>query len=326
MFRPLINSIFDAVSVGIDAYANFIYRLVEGRSYQEAVINEAIENAEEFLTNNIVEYKYIPTQEFNLNKIGKKIIFEFKEGDKKGVSAYIGYSINGDLKIFDILEGHTMVGGASRWGKSSFLNVFITNLMLTYTEREVIFAGCDFKRSDIYYFRKYKHFLGGVSTNKNEFINQINVLEKEMLKRSEILDKFNCRNSISYNEKYDKKMPYIIFIVDELVQLTVDKECKDKLHAIMSKCASYGIYFILASQDFTKDTIGKCKMNCSQIVGFHTLDETDSTTLIGKGYDLQDINIKGRCKIRNSEGVDETQIFYLDEDKIEELLKPYLKQ
>ena len=78
MFRPLINSIFDAVSVGIDAYANFIYRLVEGRSYQEAVINEAIENVEEFLTSNIVEYKYIPTQEFNLNKIDKKIIFEFK--------------------------------------------------------------------------------------------------------------------------------------------------------------------------------------------------------------------------------------------------------
>ena len=67
-------------------------------------------------------------------------------------------------------------------------------------------------------------------------------------------------------------------------------------------------------------------MNCSQVVGFHTLDETDSITLIGKGYDLQDINIKGRCRIRNSEGVDETQIFYLDEDKIEELLKPYLKQ
>ena len=29
---------------------------------------------------------------------------------------------------------------------------------------------------------------------------------------------------------------------------------------------------------------------------------------------------------KNSEGVVETQIFYLDEDKIEELLKPYLKQ
>ena len=30
-------------------------------------------------------------------------------------------------------------------------------------------------------------------------------------------------------------------------------------------------------------------MNCSQIVGFHTFDQTDSDTLIGKGYNLQDI-------------------------------------
>ena len=78
----------------------------------------------------------------------------------------------------------------------------------------------------------------------------------------------------------------------------------------------YGCYFVLCLQDATKDTIGKCKMNCSQIVGFHTLDETDSITLIGKGYDLQDINIKGRCKIKNSEGIVETQIFYLEEDKL----------
>ena len=113
---------------------------------------------------------------------------------------------------------------------------------------------------------------------------------------------------------------------DELIQVVCDKDCKDILHKVMSRCASYGIYFLLATQDCTKETIGRCKMNCSQIVGFHTFDQTDSDTLIGKGYDLQDINVKGRCKIKNSEGVVETQIFYLDEDKIEELLKPYLKQ
>ena len=168
--------------------------------------------------------------------------------------------------------------------------------------------------------------MGGVSTNKNEFKNQINSLKKEMDKRAEILDKYNCRNAITYNKKYDNKMTYIIFVIDELVQLVRDKDCREILHTTMSVCASYGIYFILASQDFTKDTIGKCKMNCSQIVGFHTLDETDSITLIGKDYNLQDINIKGRCKIKNSEGIVETQIFYLEEDKIEELLKDNLKQ
>ena len=323
LFRPLINALFDTVPVVWGAYENFIYKLVTGVKFEDKI---EVEEDDKIQTYNICKYEYIPAESFDICKVNKVITFEFIEGEKEGLKANIGYTLDGNLKAFDILEGHTMVGGASRWGKSSFLNVFITNIMLTYTTNEVIFAGCDFKKSDIYYFRKYKHFTGGVSTNKNEFKNQINSLKKEMDKRAEILDKANCRNAITYNKKYDNKMTYIIFVIDELVQLVRDKECREILHTTMSVCASYGIYFILASQDFTKDTIGKCKMNCSQIVGFHTLDETDSVTLIGKDHNLQDINIKGRCKIKNSEGIAETQIFYLEEDKIEELLKDNLKQ
>jgi hypothetical protein len=37
------------------------------------------------------------------------------------------------------------------------------------------------------------------------------------------------------------------------------------------------------------------------------------------------INIKGRCKIKNSKGIIETQIMYIDEDEIERLLKDNLK-
>ena len=274
---------------------------------------------------NIVKYEYHPVDNFEQIGLKDKIIFTYTEGEKEGVQAFIGYDLDNNLKSFDMLEGHTMVGGASRWGKSSFLNVFITNITKTYTRNEVCFLGCDYKKADVYYFRNYNNFLG-MSTNKKEFMAQIKWLEKEMNKRADILDEANCRNVISYNEKHDIKISYIIFVIDELIQVVNDKECKEILHTIMSRCASYGIYFLLATQDCTKETIGRCKMNCSQIVGFHTFDQTDSDTLIGKGYDLQDINVKGRCKIKNSEGVVETQIFYLDEDKMEELLKPYLRE
>ena len=274
---------------------------------------------------NIVKYEYHPVDNFEQIGLKDKIIFTYTEGEKEGVQAFIGYDLDNNLKSFDMLEGHTMVGGASRWGKSSFLNVFITNITKTYTRNEVCFLGCDYKKADVYYFRNYNNFLG-MSTNKKEFMDQMKWLEKEMSKRADILDEANCRNVINYNKKHDTKISYIIVVIDELVQVVSDKDCKDKLHLIMSKCASYGIYFLLATQDCTKETIGRCKMNCSQIVGFHTFDQTDSDTLIGKGYDLQDINVKGRCKIKNSEGVVETQIFYLDEDKMEELLKPYLRE
>ena len=323
MFKPLIDALFDAVPVAWDMYSNFIYRLVTGRKFEDTI--EVLEG-DIMEVENIVKYEYIPTEEIkDMSKEMNVIKFIFIEGEKEGIKACIGYDIEGNLKIFDMLEGHTMVGGASRWGKSSFLNVFITNITKTYTRNEVCFLGCDYKKADVYYFRNYNNFLG-MSTNKKEFMDQMKWLEKEMSKRADILDEANCRNVINYNKKHDTKISYIIVVIDELVQVVSDKDCKDKLHLIMSKCASYGIYFLLATQDCTKETIGRCKMNCSQIVGFHTFDQTDSDTLIGKGYDLQDINVKGRCKIKNSEGVVETQIFYLDEDKMEELLKPYLRE
>lgn len=323
MFKPLIDALFDAVPVAWDMYSNFIYRLVTGRKFEDTI--EVLEG-DIMEVENIVKYEYIPTEEIkDMSKEMNVIKFIFIEGEKEGIKACIGYDVEGNLKSFDMLEGHTMVGGASRWGKSSFLNVFITNITKTYTRNEVCFLGCDYKKADVYYFRNYNNFLG-MSTNKEEFMAQIKWLEKEMNKRADILDEANCRNVINYNKKHDVKISYIIVVIDELVQVVSDKDCKDKLHLIMSKCASYGIYFLLATQDCTKETIGRCKMNCSQIVGFHTFDQTDSDTLIGKGYNLQDINVKGRCKIKNSEGIVETQIFYLEEDEIEEMLKPYLNK
>lgn len=323
MFKPLIDALFDAVPVAWDMYSNFIYRLVTGRKFEDNI--EVLEG-DIMEVENIVKYEYIPTEEIkDMSKEMNVIKFIFIEGEKEGIKACIGYDIEGNLKIFDMLEGHTIVGGASRWGKSSFLNVFITNITKTYTRNEVCFLGCDYKKADVYYFRNYNNFLG-MSTNKKEFMAQIKWLEKEMNKRADILDEANCRNVLNYNKKNDTKISYIIFVIDELVQVVNDKECKEILHTIMSRCASYGIYFLLATQDCTKETIGRCKMNCSQIIGFHTFDQTDSDTLIGKGYDLQDINVKGRCKIKNSEGIVETQIFYLDEDKMDEMLKPYLRE
>ena len=323
MFKPLIDALFDAVPVAWDMYSNFIYRLVTGRKFEDTI--EVLEG-DIMEVENIVKYEYIPTEEIkDMSKEMNVIKFIFIEGEKEGIKACIGYDIEGNLKNFDMLEGHTIVGGASRWGKSSFLNVFITNITKTYTRNEVCFLGCDYKKADVYYFRNYNNFLG-MSTNKKEFMDQMKWLEKEMSKRADILDEANCRNVINYNKKHDTKISYIIVVIDELVQVVSDKDCKDKLHKVMSKCASYGIYFLLATQDCTKETIGRCKMNCSQIVGFHTFDQTDSDTLIGKGYDLQDINVKGRCKIKNSEGIVETQIFYLEEEKIDEMLKPYLRE
>ena len=140
-----------------------------------------------------------------------------------------------------------------------------------------------------------------------------------------MLDKLNCRNAINYNKKHEPKMPNIIYVIDELPQLTADNECSNLLRLMMANCRSYGIYFVLATQDATKDTIGKCKMNCSQVVGFHTKDTTDSKTIINSDI-LESIKVVGRSYIDTGREIEEAQIFFFEVDEIEELLKDKLKE
>ena len=325
MFRPLINSIFDAVSVGIDAYANFIYRLVEGRSYQEALALEEERNAEEIKTDNIIKYEYIPTEEFDKQVVDKVLKYKFKEGEKEGLSFYLGEDMEGSKFKIDMLDGSLLIGGMTGAGKSNIVNVLITSLMLTYTENELVFLGCDMAESDVYYFRNHKHFRG-MSTTCNKFLEQVEWLEKKFKERAKILNDAGCRNVISYNKKHDKKMSYFVFVIDEVVLLTRNTKCKDKLHDIMCVGRKYGCYFVLCLQDATKDTIGKCKMNCPQVIGLRTNDKTDSNTIIGEGYNLQDMTVKGRCKVKNKDGVTEVQSYFIEEDVIDKLLKNNLKQ
>lgn len=296
------------------------FEIVDYKNIYVCVLN--YENEKEINIVNNVKYNFVPCESFeNVSSDNNKVMYEYVEGDKTGIKVCIGYDLDGNKVWFDMLNSHTLVGGASRWGKSSFLNVFITSVMLNYTPNEVMFLGCDYKKADVYYFRNYKHFRG-MATNKSEFLSQLRGLEKEANKRAEILDSSNCRNVIKYNQISNEKLGYIIVVIDELPQLVDDEACKAKLHLAMQKYASYGIYFILSTQDCTKATIGKCKMNCSQTVGFHTRDLTDSTTLIGEGYNLQDIQVRGRCKFDNgTDGVIETQIFFLEEEEIEARLK-----
>lgn len=319
LFKPLVNSLFDAIPIIWDKWGNLVYRLVEGKPYG------AIDEYEcDIEVNNIVKYEYMPTEAFDKYKVDNVIKYQFKEGEKEGLSFYLGKDLEGNNFKIDMLDGSLLIGGMTGTGKSNIVNVLITSLMLTYTERELVFLGCDMAESDVFYFRNHKHFRG-MSTTCSKFLEQVEWLEKKFKERAKILNEANCRNVVSYNKKNEKKMAYYVFVIDEVVLLTRDDKCKDKLHNIMCVGRKYGCYFVLCLQDATKDTIGKCKMNCPQVIGLRTNDETDSNTIIGKGHNLQDIKDIGRCKVKNKNGVTEVQSYFIEEDRIDKLLKHNLK-
>ena len=310
----LIQTILGSIAVGSMAG---IYKILKNSKDAED---------KEIIVENIAKYEYYPVGISDILENKNIIRYQYTEGEKDGVSFYLGNDVNneGEKVKIDILDGSILIGGMTGAGKSNILNVLITSLMLTYTPNEVSFLGCDLADADISYFYKYKHFIN-MSTTHNGFLEQVNWFRNKYKERMKILKEANCRNVVNYNKKNDKKMTYFVFVIDEVVLLSANEKCKKELHQIMSHGRKAGFYFILCMQDATKDTIGKCKMNCPQIIGLKTNDETDSNTIIGKNHNLQDINIVGRCKIRNKNGVKEVQSFYIDEDEIEELLKHNLK-
>ena len=68
--------------------------------------------------NSVVKYEYYPLEELERSSVNQNFVkYEYIEGEKKGVRACVGCNMEGGLKWFDILEGHTLVGGMSEWGK-----------------------------------------------------------------------------------------------------------------------------------------------------------------------------------------------------------------
>lgn len=316
--EPLVDSLLDVGTIALkvaynayDKWGNLMYRLIEGKTYTDEVEDVIMDR---------IEYTFLPLEDL---EIKSTIDYEYKEGDKEGLKACIGYDLEDNPLWVDMFESHLLIAGASRWGKSNILNVLITGLMLSYTPNELRFVLCDYKNADLRQFEKYQHVLGHVATDKDTFLKQIGWLEHEGNKRAKILNEADCLNAIKYNKTHENKLTYIIFVIDELVQVTIDKQCRKKLHSLMSKVASYGIYTIIASQDCSKEVIGRCKMNVSHTIGLHARDKSDSDLIIKDG-ELDGIKVKGRAKYDCGD-ITEFQSFYISEEQIKSLLEPFKK-
>lgn len=297
-------------------------------AYASKIVYEANKSNDEVVeVENIVKYEYVPL--FNENevsfkkfKLENKIIYEYIEGDKEGLKTCVGIDVNGEKVWFDMLNSHLLIGGMARRGKSSLIRSILLGFMMSYTPNEVRFLLCDYKRADVKLFEKYKHSIGRCSTDKETFLEQIKWLYKQESKRVEYLEKYEELNIVDYNNNpnIEEKFPYIVFVIDELPQVMADEECQKALHLAMSKLTYVGIYFILATQDCSKNVIGRCKMNCPQTFGFQTRDETDSKLLMPSG-NLQDIRIVGRCKFDDMGEVREFQTFFTTIEDVKKNLK-----
>lgn len=282
-----------------------------------------------------VDYEYKPIEveylEIDDDLMGYSLpkLAKFKSNNKdtsNTLKAYVGV---GELKQQQVIDfykdGSLMIGGMSRWGKTSLILSICTSLMDRYDSRELRIVLVDFKMVDLYRLDCYKHIKEECINTIERFNDLMEGIRNQINKRTELFRELEVSNIVEYNEKSDKKLRPMVIVVDEIARIinhpSVDKKkMQTKISELVSVSMAFGIYWVIASQELSKETLGKMKVNFGQSVGLKCQSKDDSDLIMTNG-ELENLNDKGRCRIKNSEGIKEFQSYYLEIDEIREILK-----
>jgi len=223
--------------------------------------------------------------------VGLKEILSGKEfKDKKSdLTLALGKDVSGKGWAYDLSKmPHLLVAGATNSGKSVCLNSIIVSLLYQNDPDDLRFIMVDPKRVELPIYNGIPHLLTPVITDVPKTINALKWCLNEMDRRFEVLSKAGKRNIQSYNlsagkGKEGSKMPYIVFIVDELADLMVvaAKEIEASVIRLAQMARAVGIHLILATQRPSVDVItGLIKANMPARIAFSVASGTDSRTIL----------------------------------------------
>jgi len=203
---------------------------------------------------------------------------------KHNLMIALGKDVSGTAWIYDITKmPHLLVAGATNSGKSVCLNTIIISLLYQNNPEDLRFIMVDPKRVELPAYNGIPHLLVPVITDVSKTINALKWCLNEMNSRYDTLNKSGKKNIQSYNADGKEKMPYIIFVIDELADfmMTAGKEMEAAIIRLAQMSRAVGIHLILATQRPSVDVItGLIKANIPARIAFSVTSIVDSKTIL----------------------------------------------
>lgn len=203
---------------------------------------------------------------------------------KSNLMIALGKDVAGKTWLYDLARmPHLLVAGATNSGKSVCLNTIIISLLYQNDPDDLKFIMVDPKRVELPSYNGIPHLLTPVITDVQKTINALKWCLNEMDQRLEVLGKHNAKNIAIYNKNAKEKMPYIVFIIDELadLMLVAAKEVEAGIIRLTQMARAVGIHLILATQRPSVDIItGVIKANMPARIAFAVASGIDSRTII----------------------------------------------
>lgn len=218
--------------------------------------------------------------------VGLKEVLESGEfkGRKNNLTIALGRDVSGASWCYDITRmPHLLVAGATNSGKSVCLNSIVVSLLYQNNPEDLRFIMVDPKRVELTVYDGIPHLLTPVITNVPKTINALRWCLNEMDRRFEVLQNFKKRNIQAYNAVAKERMPYIVFIVDELADLMVaaGRDIEASVIRLAQMARAVGIHLVLATQRPSVDVItGLIKANMPARIAFSVASAIDSKTIL----------------------------------------------
>jgi len=197
-----------------------------------------------------------------------------------------GYPFVDDLTTLP----HLLIAGTTGGGKSTLLHAVVDSMCWTMEPTQLQMYISDTKTVEFKHFHSLPHLRAPIATDRFAVMKYFEDTLEETERRYRIFGDAGVRNIHEYNARQpeEKKMPYIVFVIDELADLmgsNVERDkakmASDMLSAIVAKSRGSGIYMIAATQrPDVKQIKGSIKSNFPSRLSFRLPSQADSKTIL----------------------------------------------
>ncbi len=196
----------------------------------------------------------------------------------------LGKDVAGKVWFADLPKmPHLLIAGTTGSGKTVCVNTLILSLLYQNTPETLRFIMVDPKRVELTLYNGIPHLLTPVITDPAKTVAALKWTIGEMERRFDALAAAGNRDVASYNSTHAEKMPYIVFVIDELADLmaTAASEVEAGIIRIAQMARAVGIHLVVATQRPSVDVItGLMKANIPARIAFSVASSIDSRTIL----------------------------------------------
>lgn len=201
-----------------------------------------------------------PATRHKTHKLPKRVDLDLAGVPAGGYQVPIGVGASGAIwrSLTDL--GHVLLGGATRTGKSVWLQSALAALLTANEPKELQLALCDPKAVEFSLWTGVPHLLCPIAVDVSEADQVTGALVAEMDRRQGLFASAFARNLTAYNVHADEPLPVVLFVCDEIADITLglgkSSQAYVDLSRLVAKGQGLGVFVWAATQNPKAEVLG----------------------------------------------------------------------